>query len=97
MVGGHADATGVTVQSVVTRNGFWIGSRALRMWVELEGPLRPLHIAAGDRLRFTGVVTGNGSSYPVQAGVAGPDAKLLSRQGAHIEVQTTDVRVEPHG
>ena len=94
MIGSHADADGVTVQSVVTRNGFWIGSRNLRMWVELEGPLKPLHIATGDQLRFTGTVTANGSSYPGQAGVSGPDATLLARQGAHIDVQTTDIQVE---
>jgi hypothetical protein len=95
MVGSHADATGVTVQSTVTRNGFWIGSPALRMWVQLEGPLRPLHIVAGDHLRFTGTVTANGSSYPGQVGVSGPDATLLVRQGAHIDVETTDIQVEP--
>ena len=93
-IGTHADATGVIVQSVVTRNGFWIGSRTLRVWVELVGPLKPLHIAAGDRLRFTGAVAANGSSYPARAGVHGQDAALLSRQGAHIDVKTTDIRVE---
>jgi RNA polymerase sigma factor (sigma-70 family) len=94
-IGGRADATGVMVQSVVTRNGFWIGSRSLRVWVELVGPLKPLHIVAGDRLRFTGTVAGNGSSYPDRVGVRGQDATLLSRQGAHIEVKTTDIQVEP--
>ena len=96
MVGRHADAAGVTVQSTVTHNGFWIGSPALRMWVQLEGPLRPLHIVAGDHLRFTGIVAANGSTYPAGAGVTGPDATLLKRQGAHIDVDTTNVQVEPH-
>jgi hypothetical protein len=94
-VGDHADATGVIVQSIVTRNGFWIGSPTLRVWVELVGPLRPLNIAAGDRLRFTGTVTGNGSAYPDRAGVHGPGAAILNRQGAHIDVKTTEVQVEP--
>jgi RNA polymerase sigma factor (sigma-70 family) len=96
MVGRHADAAGVTVQSTVTHNGFWIGSPALRMWVQLEGPLRPLHIVAGDHLRFTGTVAANGSTYPAQAGLRGPDAALLKRQGAHLDVETTDIQVEPH-
>ena len=95
-VGRHADATGVTVQSVVTHNGFWIGTPALRMWVQLEGPLRPLHIVAGDHLRFTGTVAANGSTYPARAGLNGPDAALLKRQGAHLDVETTDIQVEPH-
>ena len=93
-VGGRADATGVIVQSVVTRNGLWVGSRTLRVWVELVGPLRPLNITAGDRLRFTGTVIANGSSYPDRAGVRGPGAALLNRQGTHIDVMTTDVQVE---
>ncbi|HEY1673510.1 MAG TPA: sigma-70 family RNA polymerase sigma factor [Streptosporangiaceae bacterium] len=96
MVGRRADAAGVTVQSTVTHNGFWIGSPALRMWVQLEGPLRPLHIVAGDHLRFTGIVAANGSTYPAGAGVTGPDATLLRRQGAHIAVDTTNVQVEPN-
>jgi RNA polymerase sigma factor (sigma-70 family) len=95
-VGSHADATGVTVQSVVAHNGFWIGTAGLRVWVQLEGPLRPLHIVAGDHLRFTGTVAANGSTYPARAGVSGPDAALLKRQGAHLDVETTDVQVEPH-
>lgn len=93
-VGGHADATGVMVQSVVTRNGLWIGSRSLRVWVELVGPLKPLHIVAGVRLRFTGIVIANGSSYATRAGVRGEDATLLDGQGAHIDVKTTEVQVE---
>jgi RNA polymerase sigma factor (sigma-70 family) len=92
-IGTHADATGVIVQSVVTRDGFWIGSRTLRVWVELVGPLKPLRIVAADRLRFAGTVAGNGSSYPARAGVHGQDAALLGRQGAHIDVETTDIRV----
>ena len=82
------------VQSVVTRNGLWVGSRTLRVWVELVGPLRPLNIKVGDRLRFTGTVLGNGSSYPDRTGVRGPGSALLNRQGAHIDVKTTDVQVE---
>jgi hypothetical protein len=93
MIGDRADATGVTVQSVVTRNGFWIGSRSLRVWVELVGPLKPLHIEAGDRLRFSGTMAGNGSSYAQRAGLSGPDAVLLNREGAHIDVKTTDIQV----
>jgi hypothetical protein len=28
--------------------------------------------------------------------VSGPDATLLNRQGAHIDVETTDIQVEAH-
>ncbi|HEY0718619.1 MAG TPA: hypothetical protein VGD68_13455, partial [Streptosporangiaceae bacterium] len=94
-VNGHVTGAGVTVQSVVTHNGFWIGSADLRVWVELTGPLKPLHIVTGDHLRFTGTVAANGSSFPAQAGLRGPDAALLDREGAHIEVETTSIRIEP--
>ena len=63
--------------------------------MELVGPLKPLHIVAGDRLRFTGAVAGNGSAYPDRAGVRGADATVLNRQGAHIDVQTTEIQVGP--
>ena len=93
-VGQAAVATGVVVESVVTRNGLWIGTTAARMWVELAGPLRPLRILPGDRLQFTGTVVRNGPSYAAQAGVAGhADAALLTSQGTHIVVETTRIRV----
>jgi RNA polymerase sigma factor (sigma-70 family) len=93
-IGSHADASGAVVQSVVTRDGFWIGTPALRVWVELVGPLKPLRIVAGDRLKFTGTVAANGSAYAGRAGVHGPDATLLDREGAHIDVETTDIQAE---
>jgi len=96
LIGDRVQASGVQVESTITRNGFWIGSPSLRVWVELVGPLQPLHITAHDHLRFTGTVAGNGSSFPARAGVdSRADADLLNRQGAHIDVRTTDVHVEP--
>jgi RNA polymerase sigma factor (sigma-70 family) len=96
MVGEHAVATGVNAQAAVTRNGFWVGSGPARIWVQLVGPLRPLHVRAGDHLRFSGTVVGNGPSYPAKIGVTSPgDAALLARQGAHLAVSTTRIRVEP--
>jgi RNA polymerase sigma factor (sigma-70 family) len=93
-VGQPADATGVVVEMAVTRNGFWVGSAAARMWVQLEGPLRPLHIVAGDRLQFSGTVVANGPSYAARAGVSShADIALLGSQGAHILVETTRIRV----
>jgi hypothetical protein len=49
---------------------------------------------AGDRVRFTGTLTGNPPSYPAQAGVRGSDAALLARQGAHLTVSTTRISVQ---
>jgi RNA polymerase sigma factor (sigma-70 family) len=93
-IGQPADATGVLVERAATRNGFWVGSAAARMWVELEGPLRPLHIVAGDRLQFTGTIVANGPSYAARAGVSSQaDIAVLGSQGAHILVETTRIRV----
>jgi RNA polymerase sigma factor (sigma-70 family) len=94
LTGRTATATGVTVVAAVTRNGFWVGSSRGRIWVQLAGPLRPLRIRAGDRVRFTGTLTGNPPSYPAQAGVRGSDAALLARQGAHLTVSTTRISVQ---
>jgi RNA polymerase sigma factor (sigma-70 family) len=96
MIGDQADAAGVNVDAVVTRNGFWIGTTEGRIWVELVGPLKPLHIKAGDHVRFTGRVAANPSSYPARAGVTSADgAGLLGSQGAHLAVSTTAIQVYP--
>jgi RNA polymerase sigma factor (sigma-70 family) len=94
LIGRTVTATGVTVVAAVTRNGFWVGSSRGRVWVQLTGPLRPLRIRAGDRVRFTGTLTGNPPSYPAQAGLRGSDAALLARQGAHLTVSTTRISVQ---
>jgi hypothetical protein len=94
-IGQPTSASGVMVQQVVTRDGFWVGSGQARIWVQLTGPLRPLRIVTGDRLRFTGTVVGTGPSYAAQAGLAShADAALLRLQGAHIDVSTTHVSVQ---
>ncbi len=94
-IGEHASASGVNVESAVTRNGFWAGTPALRVWVELVGPLRALRIEANDRLDFAGMVTGNGAGFAAREGVSAADgAGLLNRQGAHIDVRTTDIRAD---
>ncbi len=95
MIGEPADASGVSVVDAVTRNGFWIGTARARMWVELVGPLRPLRIRPGDRVRFDGAVVGNPAGYAASIGVSGrSDAQLLTRQGAHVSVNTTRISVQ---
>jgi serine/threonine-protein kinase RsbT len=96
MIGDAADASGVNVVLAVTRNGFWVGTAQARIWVELVGPLRPLSIHAGDRVRFAGTVVANTASFSAQAGrTKGGDAALLARQGGHIAVSTNGISVEP--
>jgi hypothetical protein len=55
--------------------------------------LRPLSVRAGDRVWFSGSVVGNYASHPARAGVTGGDAALLTRQGAHLAVNTTRISV----
>jgi hypothetical protein len=94
MIGEHASASGAVVVAAMTRNGFWIGSVRGRIWVELTGPLRPLRVRAGDRVRFGGTVVGNSQSFPSQVGLTSrSDADLLTRQGAHLAVTTTSISV----
>jgi RNA polymerase sigma factor (sigma-70 family) len=95
LIGEPADASDISVVAAVTHNGFWVGTTQARIWVQLAGPQRPLHIHAGDRVRFDGTVTGNSPAYPASVGVTGSsDARLLSRQGAHLTVSTTKISVE---
>ena len=95
LIGDAADASGVHVVAAVTRNGFWVGTAAARIWVELVGPLRPLHIDAGDRVRFAGTIVSNPPSYPAHAGLtSSSDARLLARQGAHITVSTAKISAD---
>jgi RNA polymerase sigma factor (sigma-70 family) len=93
--GRAVQAEDASVQSVVTHNGFWVGtSSSIRVWVELVGPLEPLHIVAGDEVRFTGTVTANPPTYPQTVGVtAAAGAALLTKEGAHIDVGTTSITV----
>jgi RNA polymerase sigma factor (sigma-70 family) len=96
LVGRPVSASQVVVQSVVTLDGFWVGTPGARLWVELVGPLRSLQIVAGDRVSFTGTVAGNGPAYPRRTGVTGTaDAGLLNRQGAHLSAGPVSVRVHP--
>jgi RNA polymerase sigma factor (sigma-70 family) len=95
LIGETADASGISVVAAVTRNGFWIGTAQARIWVQLVGPLRTFQIRAGDLVRFAGRVTANSRDYPASAGLTSRgDAELLSRQGAHLAVNTTKVSVQ---
>jgi RNA polymerase sigma factor (sigma-70 family) len=95
LIGEAAAASGVSVVAAVTRNGFWIGTAQARIWVQLVGPLRALQVHAGDRVRFAGRVTGNPPAYPASVGLTSrSDAALLSRQGAHLTVNTTKISVQ---
>jgi RNA polymerase sigma factor (sigma-70 family) len=98
MIGEQVHASGTNVESVPSHNGFWVGTASGRLWVELTGPLKPLHIRPGNRVAFNGTVVGNSPSYPGQVGMSSREgAGLLASQGAHLEVRTTRISVEHQG
>ena len=80
------------VVAVVAHNGFWVASSspAARVYVQLVGPLRPLHVHMDERVSFVGTVALNGPSFAERVGVSesGGKAELVA-QGAHIAVPTT--------
>ena len=93
--GQTVQATDVSVEQVVTHNGFWVGPDATdRAWVELVGPLRDLRIKKGDRLSFRASVRANGPSYAARAGPSDAAGRaLLNQERAHIDLATTSVRI----
>jgi hypothetical protein len=88
--------TGISVQSVPTHNGFWVGSDANhRIWVQLVGPLRTLKVVTGAHVSFNAHAVVDSASFPGVAGVGGEDDVLLRAQGLHLEVLTQDLSVAP--
>jgi len=98
LVGQSAAATGVTVQSVVPNQGFWVGTSATdRVWVELPGSGQPPYpVKVGDRVSFTGPISTNPANYPPSVGVSSPpDTAQLNTQAAHIDVDGKTVIINP--
>jgi hypothetical protein len=94
MIGEPVRASGAPVQSAAAHNGFWVGTARGRLRVELVGPLRLLRIRPQDHVRFAGTVAGHNPSFDARSGVTvQADARLLTAQGAHIDVRTTRITV----
>jgi hypothetical protein len=93
---GHA----VPVQSVPADEGFWVGTgTADRVWVQLDTDGESaLTITPGQLLDLSGAVVTHGPDFAVMAGGAAPDgADQLTRQGAHLEVNPSQITVVgPH-
>lgn len=93
--GDQAVAKNVAVESVVSDEGFWVGTADNRVFVHLvtggdeSGP----QVKAGDRVDFTGPVKPHGADYAGSLGVEGNEgADELTQQGAHIEVPEVAIR-----
>jgi hypothetical protein len=98
LAGRAVRADNALVVAVVAHNGFWVASSsaAARVYVQLVGPLRPLHVRLGERVSFVGTFALNGPSFPQRVGVreSGGEAELVA-QGAHITVETTALNPGP--
>lgn len=96
-VGERVRGTAVPVLSVPADEGFWIGDAGQgRIWIQLTrvGGESPARIRRNDTVTFTGVVTRNGAGFARQVGVgASEDAALLTRQGAHLTVEESNLKV----
>lgn len=96
-VGQRAIARMAVVEQDVTHNGFWLGTnKADRVWAQFVGPLRPLHVQAGDRVSFTGTVVagkppGSGGSFPAGAR---PNRSGEPRD-IYLDVDTQGFAVQP--
>ena len=66
LVGQVVRADNALVVAVVAHNGFWVASSspAARVYVQLVGPLRPLHVHMDERVSFVGTVALNGPASP---------------------------------
>jgi hypothetical protein len=94
--GRTASGRAVPVQSVAADEGFWIGADATdRVWVLLASDDESsLAIADGALLDLSGRVVTHGADFARKAGVSAEEgAEQLTRQGAHLEVDPSQVTV----
>jgi len=94
--GEPANAHGALVLAVPANEGFWIRSRdGARVWVQLTGREEsPQQVRPGDRVSFNGVVVTNPPHFAARDGLdADGGARLLTREGAHIDVRYQDLRI----
>ncbi len=85
----RVEAQSVTVLSVVTPSGFWVGtSQSDRLFVELLAP-SPFPVIAGKTVSFVGFVDPNHDDSAERFGLVGPDADQMRAHGYHLHVETS--------
>jgi RNA polymerase sigma factor (sigma-70 family) len=94
-VGKRVRAHGVLVDSVPSDEGFWIGSKNARVFVRLTmhgSGESQVKIEAGERVAFTGSLTGHGSRFARRSGVTDAEgAGELRRSPQHIVVSINEL------
>ena len=95
LLGARARGRVVRVDEVVGNRVFWVGTRAERMLVHLQGPGTRWAVRRGQRVSFTGVVTRTPRRAPERWGVDPEEGRQrLVRQGHHLEVWGPDMRFD---
>lgn len=87
--GQKATGKNVTVESVVSDEGFWVGDAQDRVFVRLRtgGDESGPQVRAGDRVDFNGTVRSHDDAFARQMGVEGNEgAEELTKAGTHIDV-----------
>lgn len=94
-VGKRVKAHGIMVESVPSDEGFWIGSKDARVFVQLtmNGPREsPVRVEAGERVAFTGSLTGHGRRFARRHGISDAEgAGELRRSPQHIVVSLSEL------
>jgi hypothetical protein len=96
LAGRSVRGSAVTVLSVAADEGFWVGTgEADRVWLQLVGDGEsPYSVREGDRIDIAGQVVAHGPDFAREIGVDPSEgAEQLTRQGAHLEVQQSELRV----
>jgi len=97
MEGDKVSGRRVPVSSVPANEGFWVGDRTRgRIWVQLQtdGQESKATIKPGDTISFTGVLARTDADFAEREGVSAAEgASLLTREGAHIVVKTSALKI----
>ena len=89
-----AVATQVPVFAVPTDEGFWIGTEAVKIWVQLTAPGEsPVSVQPGDRVSFTGEVVPNPDGFVEGLGLPPDQAAALTELGHHVEVPAGEITI----
>ena len=75
--------------------GFWVGEPRARVWVQFsDRGESPRRILPASRVSFTGRMVANRPGFARRVGVTdGEGGGTLDRQGAHVEVDSSRVRL----
>ena len=94
-VGMTAQAVRVPVESTPADEGFWVGTRTARVWVQLATPAEsPQDVEPGQLVSFTGTVISTSLDTPRLVGLDEAEgARTLLAQRAHVVVDVAQLTI----